>query len=90
MPMSRRWGGTMMRVTRKTTSANLNLARGRVFEPGDAAQCAGLAAARRAEQRIEVAAFDLEADAADRLDAALLGRIRQLQVLDIEHSGSNS
>ena len=65
------------RDQRRRLIVDEDLALGRKFEPRDHAQQRGLAAARRAQQREELAAFDVERHAVDGLDAAgeLFGHI---------------
>jgi len=55
-----------------------DLARGRLFEPGDQPQGGGLAAAGRAEQGEELAAGHGQVDVVDRDLAELLGQPAQL------------
>ena len=79
MPMSRRRGGTRMPRSGDDTTlpGDADLARGRMLEPGDAAQGRGLAAAGGAEQHHDLAGRHGEADAVDRrpADRELLAQV---------------
>ena len=60
-----------------------DFARGRLFEAGDHAQRSGLAAARRAEQRKELAASDVERNRIDRA-------VRRIVLRDVASSRTDS
>src|SRR4029079_13061412 len=52
---------------------HLDLAAALVDQRGDDADCSGLAGAVRPQQREEIALFDRQVDALERLDAVLIG-----------------
>jgi hypothetical protein len=69
------------RQVRDISAADQDRPRGRHFEPGDHAQRRGLAAARRAEQRDQLARLDEQRDVVDGRDLALavdLGDVPEL------------
>ena len=89
MPMSRSLGGTKMPLSDRRRSASPMTMRAGVgpLEPGEAAQRRGLAAARRPEQRDQLAVLDADVDAVDGIDHDIAGRNEGLvQVFDREHT----
>jgi hypothetical protein len=75
-----------MRVRLALAYTTLDRAAGRCLEASDAAQGAGLAAAGRTQQGVELAALDIEAQPADRVDLAFGGAVPHTQILDLQHA----
>ena len=44
----------------------------------------------RAQQRIELAAFDVEAESTDRVHVAVAGAVAQVEILDLQHASAES
>ena len=68
-------------------AADLDRALARLLEPGDGAQQRALAAAGRADQHGELAVADLEVDAADGVEGAVV--LVQAADLDVCHGRSS-
>ena len=67
MPMSRLLAGTLL----TSCAADRHRARRGLVEAGEDAQRGGLAAARRAEQRDQLARLDVQGETVERLDGAV-------------------
>ena len=85
MPMSRLFAGTLVR----SCAAHRDGARGRLVQAGQDAQRRRLAAARRAEQRDELARLDVQGQPVEGLDRAVdPGQVVQFDGNPVRHVGT--